>query len=164
MVLPDLMPTGLRLVICGTAAGNASALARAYYAGPGNKFWTILLRTGLIDEPLGPSDFRRLPEWGIGLTDVSKTRHGMDHQLGAGAFDPVRLWQAIGEAAPKVVAFNGKAAARAALGLTGRTELPFGLIAATPTDQVTWVLPSTSGAAGGSWDPAVWQALAAAIH
>lgn len=163
VVLPDLMPSGLRLVICGTAAGTASALAGAYYAGAGNKFWTILLRTGLIDEPLGPTDFRRLPAWGIGLTDVSKTRHGMDHELGAGAFDPARLWQAVGEAAPNVLAFNGKAAARAALGLSGRVELPFGPLAATPTDQVTWVLPSTSGAAGGSWDPAVWHTLAAAI-
>jgi TDG/mug DNA glycosylase family protein len=164
VVLPDLMPSGLRLVICGTAAGTASALAGAYYAGAGNKFWTILLRTGLIDEPLGPSDFRRLPEWGIGLTDVSKIRHGMDHQLGAGAFDPARLWHAVGEAAPNVLAFNGKAAARAALGIPGRAELPFGPLAATPTGQVAWVLPSTSGAAGGSWDPAVWHALAAVIR
>lgn len=164
VVLPDLMPSGLRLVICGTAAGSASALAGAYYAGAGNKFWTILLQTRLIDKSLGPSDFRRLPEWGIGLTDVSKTRHGMDHQLGADAFDPARLWQAVGEAAPSVLAFNGKAAARAALGLPGRIELPFGPLAATPTDQVAWVLPSTSGAAGGSWDPAIWHALAAAIR
>ena len=164
VVLPDLMPSGLRLVICGTAAGTASALAGVYYAGAGNKFWTILLRTGLIDEPLGPSDFRRLPEWGIGLTDVSKIRHGMDHQLGAGAFDPARLWHAVGEAAPNVLAFNGKAAARAALGIPGRAELPFGPLAATPTGQVAWVLPSTSGAAGGSWDPAVWHALAAVIR
>jgi hypothetical protein len=41
------------MVICGTAVGTASALAGAYYAGRGNRFWTILLQTGLVDEPLG---------------------------------------------------------------------------------------------------------------
>ena len=41
-VLPDILQPGLRVVFCGTAAGRASAKARAYYAGPGNSFWKTL--------------------------------------------------------------------------------------------------------------------------
>ncbi|UTI63895.1 mismatch-specific DNA-glycosylase [Paraconexibacter antarcticus] len=160
MILPDLMPAGLRLVICGTAAGTASARAKAYYAGPGNKFWAILHESGLVNVRLAPADFARLPEWGIGLTDVSKTRHGMDHELGSGAFDPERLWEAVRVAAPRVLAFNGKAAARAAFGLRPRDSLAYG---PRPERTDVWVLPSTSGAASGSWDASVWHALAASL-
>jgi G:T/U-mismatch repair DNA glycosylase len=41
-LLDDLLRIGLRLVICGTAAGERSAKLGAYYAGPGNKFWRTL--------------------------------------------------------------------------------------------------------------------------
>jgi TDG/mug DNA glycosylase family protein len=161
VVLPDLITPGLRLVICGTAAGTTSAREQAYYAGPGNKFWTVLYTTGLVDQRLAPASFRRLPEWGIGLTDVCKTRHGMDHELGAGAFDPARLWAAVEAAAPRVLAFNGKAAAKAAFELRSRDPVAYGRY---PGRDDVWVLPSTSGAANGSWDETVWRALAAKLR
>jgi len=66
VILPDLLSPGLRVVSCGTAAGTASATARAYYAGPGNRFWSILHDTGLTPRRLAPHDFRCLPEWGSG--------------------------------------------------------------------------------------------------
>lgn len=162
MILPDLMPLGLRLVICGTAAGTASAQARAYYAGHGNRFWPTLLQTGLISEPLAPADFRRLPEFGIGLTDVSRTRYGMDHQLGAGSFDAPRLWSAVAEADPAVLAFNGKKAAKVALGLRPRDDLAYGPLVSR--DRPTWVLPSTSSAGSRFWDLSVWQDLADTVR
>jgi double-stranded uracil-DNA glycosylase len=73
VILP-LFSTGLRVVFWGTAAGTASAMASAYYAGPGNRFWSILHESGLAPRRLAPSEFRLLPECGIGLTDVCKTR------------------------------------------------------------------------------------------
>ena len=39
-VLPDVLMPGLRVVFCGYAPGTASAHAGAYYAGPGNRFWS----------------------------------------------------------------------------------------------------------------------------
>ena len=80
-VLPDVLTSGLRVVFCGTQAGAASARRGAYYAGPGNKFWKTLFETGLIPEPLGPSDFRELPRYGIGFTDVAKGTSGPDTAL-----------------------------------------------------------------------------------
>ena len=70
MVRPGLLRPGLDLVICGTAAGSEFARRGQYYAGPGNRFWPVLHETGLTDRLLNPSEFGRLPDYGIGLTDV----------------------------------------------------------------------------------------------
>jgi len=163
VVLPDLLSPGLRVVFCGTAAGTASAVAGAYYAGPGNRFWPTLHEIGLTPRLLAPSEFRLLAEWGIGLTDLCKTAHGMDHEIATNAFDPARLHTVIDEARPRVIAFNGKKAARLAFGLGGTSPIDHGpserLVGATPA----WVLPSTSGANARYWDPAPWHALAASL-
>lgn len=149
------------MVFCGTAAGTASARAGAYYAGRGNRFWAILHATGLTPLLLAPTEFCRLLEWGIGLTDVCKTTHGMDREIARDAFDPARLRLVLDDIRPHVIAFNGKKAARIALGLRDSAVLAFGPAEASIGTTAAWVLPSTSGAARRFWDPAPWQALAA---
>lgn len=159
-VLPDVLPTGLRLVFCGTAAGTASARAGAYYAGPGNAFWPTLYETGLTSELLAPDEFGRLPEFGIGLTDICKVLHGSDAEVGTVEFDVDGLRERIAVAEPEILAFNGKNAAAGAL----ERAVQFG-----PQDEqiggaAVWVLPSTSGAARRYWKPGPWQDLAAALQ
>ncbi len=80
-VLGDLLDQSLRVVLCGTAVGTASARAGAYYAHKQNKFWRILHETGLTPELLQPHQYRDLLRYRIGLTDFVKTHSGMDHQL-----------------------------------------------------------------------------------
>ena len=80
-VLPDLLVPGLRLVICGSAAGAVSAARGAYYAGPGNKFWRVLAEIGLTPHLMEPHEFRALVNFGIGLTDLVKTASGSDASL-----------------------------------------------------------------------------------
>jgi len=155
-VLPDILQSGLRVVFCGTAAGTASAKARAYYAGPGNSFWETLHVTGMTPVQLLPAEFERLPEFGLGLTDICKVRHGSDQEIGTTEFDVTGLEVGIGVAEPACLAFNGKNAAKAALGRTvnyGRQPERIG-------DAETWVLPSTSGAARAFWDLEPWHELA----
>jgi TDG/mug DNA glycosylase family protein len=157
-ILPDVLAPGLRVVFCGTAPGAASARAGAYYAGPGNRFWTTLHEVGLTPVLLHPAEFSRLPEFGIGLTDISKTASGSDQEVGRRGIDPARLTAAITTASPANLAFNGKNAARGALG----RPVDYG-----PQDEevggaTVWVLPSTSGAARGFWDIEPWRELAAA--
>jgi hypothetical protein len=89
-VLRDVLAPGLRVVFCGTAAGTASAKARAYYAGPGNAFWRTLHSIGLTPEQLAPAEFERLPEFGIGLTDICKVLYGSDAEVGTVEFDARR--------------------------------------------------------------------------
>jgi TDG/mug DNA glycosylase family protein len=160
--LPDLLQPGLRLVICGTAAGAVSAARGLYYAGPGNRFWPTLFAIGLTPRQLRPEEFILLPTFGIGLTDVAKTASGQDADIPVHAFDRVRLAASMRAMRPDHLAFNGKKAAAMALGLpTGR--IAYGPAPALPDFPPMTVLPSTSGAASGFWDPAPWRALAQRI-
>src|SRR6201996_6841141 len=115
-VPPDALAPGPRVVFCGYAPGTASARAGAHYAGPGNRFWITLHEIGLTPLLLRPAEFARLPEFGIGLTDISKTASGSDQEVGRRGFDPERLARVIAVPPPAHLAFNGKNSARAALG------------------------------------------------
>jgi TDG/mug DNA glycosylase family protein len=159
-VLPDLLRPGLRVVFCGTAAGTASAKAKAYYAGPGNAFWKALHVTELTPVQLEPAEFGRLPEFGIGLTDICKVLYGSDVEVGTVEFDVARLQEKIAAAEPARLAFNGKNAARGAL----ERDVRFGLQEEQIGGAEVWVLPSTSGAARRFWDIAPWQELALACR
>ncbi len=161
-VLPDVLRLGLRVVFCGTAAGSVSAAKGAYYAGPGNRFWAILHKTGITPHQLQPHEFPSLLGYGIGLTDVAKTVSGADADLPAHAFDRVRLIACMQEIRPGCLAFNGKKAAAMAIGRPTRL-LPYGPVHDAPGLPPVVVLPSTSGAASGFWDPAPWFALAEQI-
>lgn len=156
-VLPDVLRPGLRVVFCGYAPGTASARAGAY-AGPGNRFWVTLHEVGLTPLLLRPTEFARLPEFGIGLTDISKTASGSDQEVGRRGVDPERLAAAIEAASPAHLAFNGKNAARSALG----RKVDYGPQPERIGGATVWVLPSTSGAARGFWGVGPWRDLARA--
>ncbi len=161
-ILPDLLRPGLKIVFCGTAAGAASKKAGAYYAGPGNKFWRTLHAVGLTPGVVQPHKFATLLEYGIGLTDLSKTASGADIDLPPGSFDVARFSASIAAMAPRVLAFNGIKAARTFWGAKrGPVAYGVGIKAATPGLPIMAVLPSTSGAASGSWSIQPWQDLAA---
>lgn len=148
----------MRVVFCGTAPGAASARAGAYYAGPGNRFWATLPEVGLTPILLAPAEFARLADFGIGLTDVSKTASGSDAEVGSSGVDRKRLTAAVAAVAPRHLAFNGKNAARAALG----RPVVYGPQPEAIGGASVWVLPSTSGAARGFWDIGPWGQLARA--
>jgi TDG/mug DNA glycosylase family protein len=153
-MLPDFAAPGLRTIICGTAAGRRSAELGRYYAGPGNKFWPVLHRAGLVPEALAVGDEARLLRFGIGLTDLAKGVSGGDAEIPAQAYDPARLRAFLARYRPHSFAFNGKNAARRFLGVP---RVGFGPIELDGLP--VWVLPSTSGAANGAWDEGIWRAF-----
>jgi TDG/mug DNA glycosylase family protein len=159
-VLPDVLAPGLAVVFCGNAAGKVSAKRGAPYAGPGNYFWPVLHEVGLTPVLLGPEEFRRLPEFGLGLTDACKTRFGSDAEVGTNHHDPERVRRAITAFAPDHLAFVGKQAARTVLG----RPVEYGRQEELIEGAQTWVLPSTSGLARRFWSVGPWQELAAAIR
>jgi TDG/mug DNA glycosylase family protein len=162
-LLPDVLVPGLRVVFCGTAAGTQSALKQAYYAGRGNRFWSVLHLTALTPHLLKPAEFRLLAEYGIGLTDVCKTHSGMDKEIPGGAFAPLALERKLLELQPGVIAFNGKKAAQIALRRKQSTALSYGPQSELFGRARVWVLPSTSGAANGHWGAGPWEALASSL-
>jgi TDG/mug DNA glycosylase family protein len=128
----------------------------APYAGPGNRFWWVLHETGLTPRLLRAQEFRDLPRYGIGLTDVAKFASGSDSSLARADFDPAAVIEKVERYEPGILAFVGKRAAREVLGgavAYGRQEVLIGV-------SDVWVVPSTSGAARGAWAIEPWRALA----
>ena len=159
-ILPDVLAPGLRVVFCGTAAGETAARVGAPYAGPGNRFWWVLHETGLTPRELAPLEFRELPQYGIGLTDVAKHAVGGDSTLRAADFDGAAVVEKVERHRPVVLAFVGKRAAREVL---RRNPVRYGEQDTIIGETRVWVLPSTSGAARGFWDVAPWRDLARAV-
>jgi TDG/mug DNA glycosylase family protein len=154
-MLPDLLAPNLKLVICGSAAGQKSADVGHYYAGPGNALWRTLFETGLTPRELLPAEWEQLLEHGIGLTDLVKDQSGADSGIrfggGADLRKKMRKYQ------PGMLVFNGKRAAQEYFQLT---KVEYGLLPSMIDKTKLFVAPSTSGAARGSWDPRYWQAMA----
>lgn len=157
-VLNDLLQPALRVVLCGTAAGTTSAAQRAYYAHRQNKFWTILYETRLTPERLQPHQYRDLLQYRIGLTDLVKAGAGMDRATlpKLTAADRARLNTAIARFRPQFLAFTSKTAGQKFFG--GRRD--YGEQPEPIGDTKVWILPSTSGAANGSWRPEIWHRFA----
>ena len=153
---------GLRLVICGSAAGTASARRGLYYAGPGNKFWRILADTGLTPRLLRPEEFPLLSGFRIGLTDLAKHASGPDTAIRRDHYDPEGLLLRMRDCRPRLLAFNGKRAASVFLA-TKSSTLDYGVQPALPDRPPIFVLPSTSGLASGNWDARYWHDLAATV-
>ena len=156
-MLDDVLTQGLRLVVCGAAAGKVSAARGAYYAGPGNKFWPTLHAVGLTPRRLASHEFRELLTFGIGLTDVVKGQAGGDVSIDFSRADPDAVHGKIVRLAPRVLAFNGKKAAEVFL---GDRHVQYGLQPVKVGATRLFVAPSTSGAASGYWDIDGWRELA----
>ncbi|RDD62532.1 mismatch-specific DNA-glycosylase [Ferruginivarius sediminum] len=157
-ILPDVLTHDLAIVFCGSAAGHVSAARGAYYAGPGNRFWPTLAEVGLTPRQLAPEEFRLLPAFGLGLTDLCQSASGPDAALPRTGDDPDALDAKIRRYRPRCLAFVGKRPAKVAL---GRKAIVTGALPDTPYDGTRiFVLPSPSGAARRYWDIEPWRVLA----
>jgi len=155
-MLPDVLDNDLVVVFCGTAVGAKSAEDSAYYSGPGNKFWRTLHAIGLTPRVLAPREYPSLLEFGVGLTDLVKSRSGPDAILTRSDFGPSEFEATIRRFAPRFAGFNGKRAAQEYL---GRKKVSFGPLDERIGRTHLFVLPSTSGAANGYWDEEPWHQL-----
>jgi TDG/mug DNA glycosylase family protein len=152
-ILPDVLPPGLRLVVCGTAPGTRSARDQAYYAHPQNEFWALLHRAGVTPHRMAPHDYPQLPRHGVGLTDICKHAFGADSDLERADFDAAGLAARIAAAAPALLIFNGKFAAK---NFFGRARVDYGMQSETIDATRIWVAPSTSKLARRYWDERLW--------
>lgn len=67
------------MLFVGINPGVRSALADHHFAGPSNRFWKLLYDAGLVSERLTFEDDDRLPEWGLGVTNlVPRPTPGID--------------------------------------------------------------------------------------
>lgn len=146
--LPDYLRKGMKMVLVGANPGDRSARVGHYYAGRGNQFWPIMYESGVIPEPLGYEDDRRILEFGIGMTDLVKrpTRAVEEIERQEFAEGRVLLAQKLEDLKPRVVAFNGKMVYEK---FTGR-PCKLGLQKEKLYGAQVFVLPSTSGLNAGT--------------
>ena len=107
--LPDYLDYGLDVVFVGLNPGLYSAQVGHYFAFTPNRFWRALSASGLVPEPVGPEDDRRLLTWKIGLTDIVKRPTRGIHELARREFvqGAKILEEKIARYQPHVVCFVG---------------------------------------------------------
>ena len=147
-ILPDYLATGLRAVFCGTAVGTASAERGHYYAGPGNEFWPLLHRSGMLPVRLTPEQDRDIVRYGFGLTDLAqRVAASRDELLGPADFDVPAFVAKMRRYRPAWVVFHGKTPARVACRALGHgSDVRLGRQGWTLAERPVFVLPSASAA------------------
>jgi TDG/mug DNA glycosylase family protein len=107
--LPDYLRPGLRVLFVGINPGLKSAAVGHHFAGPSNRFWKLLNDSGLVGAPLTFREDWRLPEWGLGLTNViERPTSGID-QLAPSEYRLGRrmLERKVARYRPQIVALLG---------------------------------------------------------
>ncbi len=162
-LVPDLLAADLNLVFCGTAPSRASALAKAYYAKPGNKFWPTLHTVGITPTRFAPQDYPGLLALGIGLTDLCKVHSGVDAELPKNAFDIAAFERKLKTYRPKILAFTSKNAAQNYFGHAVDYGWCDASKSAAKGTAKFFVLPSPSGLATRFFNIEVWRELSKSV-
>jgi double-stranded uracil-DNA glycosylase len=145
--LADQVRPPVRILLVGINPGIRSAAIGHHFAGPSNRFWKLLHESGLVSEPLGPKDDARLPEWGLGVTNlVPRSTPGIDTLTTDEFIDgertlrrKVRRWK------PAVLALVGVTLFRFLFRVPARTPIVCGLQPETFEGAKVFVLPNPSG-------------------
>jgi TDG/mug DNA glycosylase family protein len=138
------------VLLVGINPGILSAQTGHHFAGPTNRFWGLLYAAGIVPEPITHEDDVRLPEWGIGMTNlVARPTPGID------TLNPIEyqegwkiLEKKIARFRPEIVAFVGVTMYRALWRVLGHVEAPVikpGFQTATVHGARLFVLPNPSG-------------------
>ena len=137
----------MRLLFVGINPGVRSALTGHHFAGYSNRFWRLLYESRIVPEPVTYEDDDRLPEWGIGITNlVPRPTPGIDtlrrEEYAAGLEilrKKVRRWR------PAVVALVGVTLYRAIAPARPRDVIRLGVQSETLEGAPIFVVPNPSG-------------------
>ena len=133
------------MLLVGINPGVRSAAIGHHFAGYSNRFWKLLHESGLVSERIGAENDHRLPEWGLGVTNlIARMTPGIDtlrpDEYVAGLRTlrrKVRRWK------PAIVAFVGVSLYRAIFAKRGPVTL--GRQQDTFEGARVFVLPNPSG-------------------
>jgi TDG/mug DNA glycosylase family protein len=145
--LKDRVRPPVDVLLVGINPGIRSAQIGHHFAGPSNRFWKLLYDSGLVPEPIGTEDDHRLPEWGLGITNlIARATPGIDtlrpeeYEAGERILRrKVRRWK------PRVVSFVGVTLYRAIFNRPGAVAVALGPQAETFEGADVFVLPNPSG-------------------
>ena len=145
--LTDHIRLGVQILFVGINPGLRSAATGHHFAGYSNRFWKLLFGSKLVPEPLTYRDDWRLPEWGLGLTNmIQRPSAGIDvlkpREYIAGR---KRLIATLKHYRPYVVALLGVTIYRTLFPEYRTRRISLGLQAKTLADRPVYVLPNPSG-------------------
>jgi TDG/mug DNA glycosylase family protein len=148
--LTDAIEPGVRVILVGINPGVISATTGHHFAGPTNRFWGLLYESGIVPEPITHEDDVRLPEWGIGMTNlIARPSPGIDVLAPQEYVDGWKILEKkIDRYRPRIVAFVGVTMYRAlwkVLGHARAPEIKPGLQQAIVHGARIFVLPNPSG-------------------
>jgi TDG/mug DNA glycosylase family protein len=144
--LKDRIAPGVRVLFVGINPGIRSALTGHHFAGFSNRFWKLLYESGLAPKPVTYLDDDRMPDWGLGITNlIARATRGVNELAPAEyAAGRAALERKIRRYKPRVVALTGISLARALLPAAS-TRLELGLHSETLAGVPVFVLPNPSG-------------------
>ena len=145
--LTDHIRPGVRILFVGINPGLRSASTGHHFAGHSNRFWKVLFESKLVPEPLTHQDDWRLPDWGLGLTNIiQRPSAGIDvlkpREYVAGR---KRLIATVKRYRPHVVALLGVTIYRTLFPEYRTGRIGLGLQDETLADCPVFVLPNPSG-------------------
>jgi TDG/mug DNA glycosylase family protein len=148
--LTDKIAPGVRVLLIGINPGVLSASTGHHFAGPTNRFWPLLYESGLVPVPVTHDDDVRLPEWGLGITNlVARPTPGIDTLKPGEYLEGWKILEAkIAKYRPEIVAFVGVTMYRALWKVIGHAQAPDvqpGFQKATVHGARLFVLPNPSG-------------------
>jgi TDG/mug DNA glycosylase family protein len=155
--LTDRIEPGVRVLLIGINPGVMSAITGHHFAGPTNRFWRLLYESGMVPEPITHKDDVRLPEWGIGMTNlIARPSPGIDVLKPAEYLEGWKiLEEKIDRFRPEIVAFVGVTMYRALWRVIGHVpgspkpkgkgDIVPGFQKATVHGARIFVLPNPSG-------------------
>lgn len=117
--LKDRIAPGGRVLFVGINPGVRSAITGHHFAGYSNRFWKLLNDSGLTPERVTFEHDDRLPEWGLGITNlIARPSPGIDVLRPAEYVEGWKILERkIRRYRPQVVAFVGVTLYRAILPL-----------------------------------------------
>jgi TDG/mug DNA glycosylase family protein len=153
--LRDRVKPGVRVLFVGINPGVRSAITGHHFAGYSNRFWKLLSESKLVPEPVTYLDDDRLPEFGLGITNLIARPspgigdlHSSEYAEGWKVLD-----RKIRRCRPRIVALVGVTLYRAVMPLIAAAPgsrisgsgRPLGLQPVTIHDARVYVLPNPSG-------------------
>ncbi|GAA4682434.1 mismatch-specific DNA-glycosylase [Nocardioides nanhaiensis] len=142
-ILPDVVGPAPRIVFCGMAGAQSPRSREHRYDSPGNDFWRLMHLSGLVPRGWGPAQEGRLPELGLGTTDL--VRHRGEGEV-PDRHEVPELVARVEQWAPDWLAFTSKTVAAVVARHLGERRPLLGPADWTVGPAQVFCLPGSSGA------------------
>jgi TDG/mug DNA glycosylase family protein len=143
-IVPDLIKSGLKVLLVGINPGLYSGATGYHFARPGNRFWPALHLAGITPRQFHPSEEAELLDLGYGITAMVRRATATAQELRREEYreGAKALEEKVRKYAPKLVCFLGIGAYRMGF---NRPKAQLGLQEERIAGVPVWVLPNPSG-------------------